>query len=106
MVEPDIYFLSNDRLHQMTKRGCLGAPDLVVETLSPSTQHLDRVRKRALYARYGAVEMWIVDPVLQEVTVYRFAESKDRPARICGGNDRLETLLLPGWCLPVPEVFQ
>ncbi len=73
-VQPDILFVSKERWGIITKNQVLGAPDLVVEILSPSTAHRDRGIKLDLYARRGVREYWIVDPVDDVVDVWRFGE--------------------------------
>ena len=62
VVQPDLLFISNERGHVVTRDNVQGAPDLVVEVLSPSTSAVDWTTKRDLYARYGVREYWIVDP--------------------------------------------
>lgn len=71
-----------------------GAPDLVVEILSPSTAHRDRGIKLDLYARHGVPQYWIADPVDDVVDVWRFADeqgherfSGELPVRL--GRERL-----------------
>ena len=66
VVQPDLMFISNERLHIDTEREVRGAPDLVVEILSPSTSGRDRTFKRALYAKHGVKEYWLVEPALLE----------------------------------------
>ena len=59
MVEPDIIFIANQRLTMVDDR-VWGAPDLVVEVASPSTEHYDRTLKLAAYRKYGVRECWLV----------------------------------------------
>lgn len=62
VVEPDIIYVGSDRMDVIGKRAIRGVPSLVVEVLSPSSASADRVKKRALYARFAIPEYWIVDP--------------------------------------------
>ena len=72
-VQPDLVFVSNDRA-EIIRRGWLrGAPDLVVEILSPSTAGRDRSVKRDLYLRHAVAEYWIVDRDARTVEVWRLA---------------------------------
>lgn len=68
MVEPDISIVCN--ASKLDKHGCKGAPDMVVEILSPSTQRHDRLVKLGLYQRAGVREYWIVDPDSSTVQVF------------------------------------
>jgi Uma2 family endonuclease len=61
VVQPDLFFVSTPRLDIFRER-IWGAPDLVVEVASPSTQHRDRTLKLAWYRRYGVKEYWLVYP--------------------------------------------
>ena len=68
MVEPDITVVcDNDKLD---KHGCKGAPDMVIEILSPSTRRHDRLVKLGLYQQAGVREYWIVDPENKSVQVF------------------------------------
>lgn len=67
VVEPDISVIC-DR-NKLDKHGCKGAPDLIIEILSPSTLRHDRIVKLNLYQRAGVREYWIVDPENRSVTV-------------------------------------
>lgn len=67
MVEPDISVICDP--DKLDKHGCKGAPDMVVEILSPSTQRHDQLVKLGLYQRAGVQEYWIVDPENKTVRV-------------------------------------
>ena len=69
VVQPDLMFISKEREDIRTAANIQGAPDLVVETLSPSSLKRDWEDKRELYARYGVKEYWIADPVHKMVSV-------------------------------------
>lgn len=67
MVEPDISVICDP--DKLDKHGCKGAPDMIVEILSPSTQRHDQLVKLGLYQRAGVQEYWIVDPENKTVRV-------------------------------------
>ena len=62
VVQPDLVFVSRERLGIITHANIQGAPDLVVEVRSPSTAYRDLTIKRRLYAEHGVKEYWMVDP--------------------------------------------
>ena len=70
VVQPDLLFISNERAHIITPENIQGAPDLVVEILSPATAERDRSVKFELYAQHGVHEYWIVDPDARTITVF------------------------------------
>ena len=69
VVQPDVLFVSSRRSHILTHENVRGAPDLVVEILSPASAERDRTVKLDLYARHGVKEYWMVDPDARTVTV-------------------------------------
>lgn len=71
-VQPDILFISRARSGIIAEKWLMGAPDLVVEILSPSTSSRDRGIKLRLYERQGIAEYWVVDPVDDAIEVWRF----------------------------------
>lgn len=73
-VEPDITLICDE--DKLESDGCYGAPDLVVEIISPSNRKMDYVRKLALYRESGVREYWIVDPKHEQVTVYNWEQSE------------------------------
>lgn len=68
VVEPDISVICDP--NKLTERGCTGAPDWIVEIVSPSTSSHDYIRKLNLYAKAGVKEYWIIDPRTGKVFVY------------------------------------
>lgn len=73
IVEPDISVICNP--DKLTDRGCTGAPDWIIEIVSPSTSAHDYIRKLNLYADAGVREYWIVNPSDQTILVYRLETS-------------------------------
>ncbi len=70
VYQPDVSFLSSDRLHLAGEVYVDGAPDLAVEIISPSSRQYDTVEKLVNYGRFGVQEYWLVDPVERSVTLY------------------------------------
>ncbi len=71
IVQPDILWVSPDNTQcEMTNRRIIGAPDLIIEILSPSTHKQDRLTKFDIYEAHGVGEYWIVDPDVQIIEVY------------------------------------
>lgn len=71
-VEPDISVIC-DR-NKLTDKGCNGAPDLIIEIVSPSSRKMDYSTKNTAYSNAGVREYWIVDPEKERTTVYRYEE--------------------------------
>ena len=78
VLQPDILFFRRERLGQIAKEKIEGAPDLVVEILSPSTFYKDRRKKLEVYSQFGVEEYWIVDPETKAIELYcRGQEGKE-----------------------------
>jgi Uma2 family endonuclease len=103
--QPDVMFFARAHLNRLTDTGAVGVPDLVVEVLSRSTQRYDLNEKRLGYAEHGAAELWILDPTRREVRVYLLQQNPDRPVQVLKGEDVLRTSLLPGFELPLKQLF-
>jgi len=92
VLQPDLVYVEQARLGIVTERAIEGAPTLVVEVLSPSTDRRDRIVKQALYAQYGVVHYWIVDPAAQMVDALRL---RDGAYEILGRLDGAVPVSLP-----------
>lgn len=106
VYQPDLYFVSTGRKSILQRQGAVGAPDLVVEVLSPKTARLDKGIKRSVYARTGVEELWLVDPDRKEVEIYRLGEAADTPSSICRLGRIVESPLFPGLKIPVAKLFR
>ena len=106
-VIPDIIYISNERLDKIASGDRVaGAPDLVIEILSPGVENerRDRQAKRQLYGKYGVKEYWIVDSQKATIQIYRSA--KLRLAATLTRKDKLTSPLLPGFNCRVRDIFQ
>lgn len=104
VVEPDISVVC-DR-DKLDKYGCKGAPDLVIEILSPSTRRHDRLIKLNLYQRAGVREYWIVDPDSQSVQVFLpDASGFFRLHEDYGRGDIAKVNVLDGCFIDLEKVF-
>ena len=103
---PDVIFVSDQRRSIITEHGIEGAPDLVVEILSPGTARYDKGSKRKVYARTGVQELWLVNPELRLVEVYELTRDAERPAATPGENATLSSPLLPGLRIKLSEIFE
>ena len=71
VYQPDIIFVAKENVKNIRENGLHGAPDLVVEVLSPATAKYDLEDKKDVYERYGVKEYWAVDPVSKQVYFFK-----------------------------------
>ena len=104
MVEPDISVVCDNS--KLDSHGCKGAPDMVVEILSPSTRRHDRLVKLGLYQKAGVQEYWIADPENQTVQVFLLDDSGAlRLHEDYGRNDIAKVNVLDGCFVELSKVF-
>lgn len=108
-VAPDVAWISHERLSTlMDAAGHLtGAPELVVEVLSPGipNRHRDRETKRKLYSIQGVQEYWIVDWQVKQVEIHRRDNAELRLVATLFMEDEIHSPLLPGFTCPVKRLF-
>lgn len=73
-VEPDISVICDKT--KLSEKGCKGAPDWIIEVISPSTQSRDYLKKLWLYQNSGVREYWIINPIMRSVQVYSFGNEE------------------------------
>ena len=106
VVQPDLLFVSNERSHIITPANIQGAPDLVVEILSPSTAERDRTFKRTHYMPdHGVSEYWIVDTTAKDITVLLLSERGYEVVDTYGEGETLTSPTLQGFALNIGDIF-
>lgn len=106
-VIPDVVFISNERKKEIaTGTHITGAPDLIIEILSPGAENerRDRKAKLQLYRKYGVKEYWIVDPRRKTIDVYR--SHKLRLSAKFSRRDEITTPMLPGFRSAVRDIVE
>src|ERR1041385_1671945 len=106
VAQPDLVFVSNKNRAILTHAGAEGAPDLLVEILSPKTAELDKRPKRRVFARCGVPELWIVDPETKLVHVYFLQKDAERPAATFSEKDSFSSPNFPGLKIRVATIFK
>ncbi len=105
VAQPDILFVSGPRSHIITEANIQGAPDLVVEILSPGTEDYDRGYKRILYSRHGVKEYWLVDPAAETVEVLTQQTEGLALSATYQRSQSLASPLLPELAIDLEQVF-
>lgn len=104
VVQPDIIFVAASRKHIIRDR-IYGAPDLVVEVMSPGTARRDRTIKLRWYREYGVRECWLVDEDARRIEIVCLDDPSDR-RRIFFGSQHISSRVLPDFAVPVASVFE
>ena len=102
-VEPDISVIC-DR-NKLDAHGCKGAPDMVVEILSPSTQRHDRFVKFSLYQRAGVREYWIIDPDSKTVQSFILEDGHYSVKEFGTAGDKIKVNVLEDCVIDLSELF-
>lgn len=104
VVQPDICVICD--LSKIDEKGCIGAPDIVVEILSPGNNKKELKNKYEVYEEAGVKEYWIIQP--NEKTFFRYIlneKGQFEPTHLLTLGDEVTSLLLPGFALNLDEVF-
>jgi len=94
IYEPDVLYLAPDTNCVVEEKRLTGAPDLVVEVLSPSTAKFDRQEKYQAYEQHGVREYWIVDPVHEIIEMWTLQDGAFKREGAFAGEDTFESNLL------------
>ena len=104
IVQPDLLFVAQSR-RAIVQDWVHGAPDLVIEVLSPSRPDRDRFVKRVVYERAGVSEYWVVDPEERSIEVLSLDGGRYRSAGYVTSDQVLTSRILAGLQLPLSRVF-
>ena len=105
VVQPDICVICD--LSKLDDRGCVGAPDIVVEILSPGNNNKELRNKFEVYQEAGVKEYWIIHP--SERTFLKYTLDRDglfQPSKLLVGGDEVTSEILPGFVLDLNEIFE
>jgi Uma2 family endonuclease len=104
VTQPDVVFISNERLGIIKER-LMGAADLVVEVLSPGSRQRDRINKRDLYEQHGVREYWLIDPEAKTVEVLHLESGTYQLVGRWHPGERAQSRLLKGFEVPVSALL-
>lgn len=105
VFQPDLLVVLNEHLNRIQERCLMGAPDLVVEVISPSSKLYDRVSKHMAYEQAGIPEYWLVDPRAQQIELFVLEGEKYRSLGIFKGEQTLPSRIVPEMTTPVAHFF-
>ncbi len=104
VVQPDICIICDES--KIDKHGCIGAPDLVIEILSPGNTKKELKIKFELYEEAGVNEYWIVYPVEESIAVFLLNDGgKFNGAKIYAAGDRIESSTVKRLTIDVNDIF-
>lgn len=103
VVQPDISVICDQ--NKIDDKGCLGAPDWIIEILSPSTSSKDQVTKKWLYERHGVKEYWLVHPIERIATIYHLKDNVFEFIGVYDDKAMLKSNLLKGFSLQFASIL-
>ncbi len=103
--QPDIMFISRERLNIVGEKKIEGPPDLIIEILSPQTAYYDLRTKKDTYEKSGVKEYWIVDPLQKTIEVFFNKEGGFKLVGSAKGEGEINSEILKGNILSLKEVF-
>jgi Uma2 family endonuclease len=105
-TQPDILFITNDRSFIIDlENGIMGAPDLIVEIISPSSIKMDRFDKKEMYKIFAVKEYWLVDPKNQTVEIYVFSHNDFQLHQFLEKEGAVQSTILNGLDMNIQTIF-
>ena len=104
VLQPDICVICDKS--KLDDRGCIGAPDLIVEILSPGNTKMELLHKYKVYEEFGVKEYWVVSQSDQSILIYTLNDlGKFQPSKIFTLSEKVTSSVLPGFELELDDVF-
>lgn len=103
VVQPDICVICDPE--KLDNEGCIGAPDLIVEILSPGNNRKELRNKYEVYEESGVREYWVIHPDEQTLLIYTLTDGKYQPSKLFTSGDIVESNCIQGFKLDLEEVF-
>lgn len=106
VFQPDILFISAGRIKEIVHERISGAPDLVIEILSPSNAYYDLRQKMGVYEKYGVKEYIIVDPIQENADIYSLRDGAYHLNQKAEKSEILNSVILPGLSFDLSKIFR
>ncbi len=103
VLQPDLCVICDPS--KLDVRGCIGAPDIVVEVLSPSNNKKELKNKYEAYEEAAVKEYWVVLPYEKTMLIYTLINGKFSPSGLLASGDIVTSSVLPGFSLDIAELF-
>ena len=104
VVQPDICVICDEK--KIDERGCVGAPDLIIEIVSPGNSKREMKTKYELYEENGVREYWIANPLEKNIMLYVLKAKKYHLKKIYFDDDAIESILFKGLVIDLKEIFK
>ena len=105
VVQPDILFISKERLNIIEEKNIHGPPDIVIEIVSEDSAYRDMIQKKKLYAQFGVSEFWLVIPKEKEIEIYMLEKEGYQLFKRYGEKDTLKSRLLKELRIELKRIF-
>lgn len=106
IVQPDILFISRERETILRREHVRGAPDLMIEVISPTSARTDRHTKQRIYARYGVPHYWLVDPEQRSIEAYTVVGTGYSQVSLASGNESFSAPPFPDLAIRLDEIWE
>ena len=106
VIQPDILFIAKKNYWIIKTKNIQGPPDLIIEIMSVSSRKLDRLIKLKTYGKFGVGEYWIVDPVINQIEIFRKKQTGLKLFKSFLEPQKLKSLLFPDLGIDLKKVFE